>query len=211
MHIPGDGAFALYCQADVLYDGRAQSVLQSGNYLIIMKRDRSLLIHGGSLLKPCNYLGDGTTISREGNKLICKRKGELITIVIQQTIWCMPLENWTQTMPVISKTEKDLARKLVTNWNQYFHGNFQVVLTEVPTDVGPIDAMGVSDNNCKHVVEIKRGKATLKDCSQLRRYVEHVREGDDNEVFGYIASPRIGVNAHKYLAKHGLRWLHIDF
>lgn len=200
--------FSLYANCEVIYDGRAYSILESGNYLIIYKDDGSIQIHGANKIQPRNYQGAKSALEVDNNHIISRNKKETITININEIIDLTYLDDWSMSEVNICKTEQELVHKLFTNWDNYIDGEFQVIQKEFPTKYGPIDIAGYDSDGILHMVECKRGKVTIANCTQLLRYIEAM--GHDN-VVGYIAAPTIGDNAKKYLEEHGCRWISIDF
>ncbi len=203
-------AFVLYCNCEVYYSGRALSSLSPGNYLIIHKPDGTLLIHGSEKNPPRNYQGPGAKLEFINNKLISRRKSETIEIIIHDIISYVPLIKWSNNLVEITKTEKDLVRKLLDNWFDYFNVELEIIYIEYQSNLGPIDFLGIDNKNVYHIVEAKRGTAVLSHCSQLNRYIESFQE-KNADIVGYIASPKISANAMVYLEKHGCRWIQIDF
>lgn len=199
--------FILYATAEVVYDGRAYSILERGNYLIIYKDDGSIQIHGGNKIQPRNYQGAKSTIKLDGNILTSSNKKETIIINIYKIINISYLDNWSCNEINIRKTEKELANKIFINWCDYIDGDFEIIEREYKTDVGDIDLIGWAADLTIHVVEVKRKKASLSDCTQLLRYIEAI----GGNSIGYLASPEIGENALRYLNKHDLKWLYVDF
>lgn len=201
--------FVLYADCEVVYSGRAESTLDRGLYLVIHKSDGTLLIHSALKNPPRNYQGPGAKLSYNNNILISERKSETIHITLYNIISYTPLIGWSDAEVSISKTEKDLVRKLFDNWFDYFDVDLEMIYTEYPTDLGPIDLLGIDSYGVYHVVEAKRATAVLSHCSQLRRYLESFH-GLYNTV-GYIASPKISKSAIAYLEKHGYKWIKIGF
>ena len=66
-------------KCEVAYEGRATSTLESGNYLIVIKSDGSILIHGNNLLKPKNYMGPKARIVVGDDSIVATKKKETIT------------------------------------------------------------------------------------------------------------------------------------
>jgi RecB family endonuclease NucS len=207
--VPSAQGWLLYCDCEVYYDGRACSYLQRGNYLLIFKPDRSLSIHGSSLIQPRNYLAGGTDIVRNGNTIIFTCRKEDIKVIIHAVISFTPLEGWSDHKIAIRRTERELALKIFNNWYNYFNDEVELLHCEYGTELGPIDVLGQTlDTDI--VIEVKRKTATIKDVTQLRRYVEAM-EKSPRVVKGYLAAPAISSNARKYLTKHGLNYLQADF
>ncbi len=201
--------WAMYAACSVLYEGRAASTLALGNYLIITKSDGSVSIHGATLVLPRNYLASASLLSIEGNRLTFHRKKETIVITVLEVHWLQALDGWSDSKIVICRTEKELARKIFDNWCDFFPDeDFEIIELEHPTELGPIDILGLTATT-DFVVEVKRKRASIKDVTQLLRYIE--AKSGSRLVKGYLAAPSIGGSAMKYLEKHGLIFLHVNF
>lgn len=208
-NISENGGWVLFADCEVIYNGRASSRLQRGNYLIVYKPDRSLSIHGATLIQPRNYLASGTFIQCQ-NTLTFRCKQEQIEIIVSNFISFTPLTDWSDHKITICRTEKELALKIFNNWDDYFEdSDVELLHYEYPTPLGPIDVLGQSTST-DYIIEVKRKTASLKDVTQLRRYVEAM-ETPNRLIRGFIAAPKISKNADKYLEKHGLEYLYVDF
>jgi RecB family endonuclease NucS len=84
---------------------------------------------------------------------------------------------------------------------------FTPLSREEHTKYGFIDVFGHDKNGTLIVVECKRYAASLACVTQLRRYVERIKElkGVD-AVRGVMASPKITANAQKMLHDWGFEW-----
>lgn len=202
--------FILYAQAEVFYDGRACSTLEIGNYLVIHKADGALLIEASTKTTPRNYQGPGAILTQHEHVLISKRKQEIIKIVIHKLHSISYLSNWSDSKIIITKTEKELVKKIIDNWADYIPGEFVTIQQEFPTLLGPVDIVGVDMNKLHHVVEVKRKNISVPHVSQLDRYVSAVRDIGE-EAIGYIAAPKIGKNALAYCATQGFQYIKVDF
>ena len=200
-------AFILYFHGIINYDGRANSSLGPGNFLLIYKRDGSLAIHGGCLTIPRNYMSPGCKIKRAGNTLIFERKKETITVVVQKVITHFNPTDWCESEVIIHRTENDLVNKLVENWVDYFGFECISITREVESGVGKVDILGVDLFDAKHAVEVKRNKATITNCGQLRKYVEAF----GSDVVGYLAAPDISDKALRYLVDFGFKFIKVEF
>jgi len=200
--------FALYAKCSVVYDGRAYSILETGNYLIIYKNDGSLLIHSGLKIQPRNYQGAKSTLEQRGNLLISRNKKETITVTIDSVISITYFEEWSEASIDIRRTEQELVNKLASNLGSYIGGEFETIEKEYLTDYGPVDLVGIRADGSKVVIEVKRRKATIRCCTQLLRYLEALKVPFDQ---GYLAAPQIGEKASKYLVKHGCKWIRVEF
>lgn len=203
-------SFILYADSEVYYSGRASSFLDRGRYIIIHKSDGSLLIHGSSKTTPINYQGPGAKLEYADNLLISKRKSETIKVIIYNIISYIPLEEWSNLSLKIEKTEKELVQKLYNNWENYFNVKLVNIYLEYKSNLGPIDFLGIDNENTYHVVEVKRKTAVINHCSQLKRYLESLEE-QNIKTIGYIASPKISKSALAYLEKHNYKWINLNF
>lgn len=202
-------AFILYSTAEILYSGRANSILALGNYLILYKNDKSVSIHGGTNIQPRNYMGAKASVSFENDTLTFTLKKETVKVNIKSIISCTILNNWSDNKIELCKTEKELSQKIVNNWNSYFNDQFTSVLQEYQTPLGPIDIIGFT-SDAEYIIEVKRKTATIKDITQLLRYIE-ARRDICKQIHGYIACPSISQRALQYLNQHRLNYLYVDF
>lgn len=204
--IRDNSPFVLYANCSVDYQGRASSHLAYGNYLILYKHDGSIQIHGADKILPRNYQGAKSQLSFDNNVLMSTNRSETININIKQILHMQPINNWSDQHIVITKTEKELVNKLYDNWANFIGRGCSKLVKEYATDHGPVDIVGCDEDGHKHVVEVKRRKASIKDVTQLRRYLECIPTAT-----GYIAAPDISQNALKYAADHHCKYIHITF
>lgn len=201
-------SFSLYFSGSVKYDGRALGLLGPGRFLLLRKNDGSVSVHGGTLIPPRNYMGAKASmegIIAAGQTIVFERKGETISIVIDEIHFFEYMDDWSEDEVCLRRTERELVNKLFWNWPDYFDATCYSIETEVQTEFGPIDLLGTEFDGTLHVVEVKRRKATVTDCIQLRKYVETVGG------IGYLAGPEIGDKAIKYLKSHGYNWVQVEF
>lgn len=204
--------YALFATCSVVYDGRATSTLPSGNYLVMRKADGSMSIHGSTLNTPRNYMGCNAQCQLSDDTLVFTLKKETIKVKIEHVISIMYLDGWSDNQITISRTEKELSKKIFDNWSTYFPGEYANLSLEYQSEVGIVDVMGITPDARYSIVEVKRKTATLAAVSQLRRYVEHFSSLQMvKSVEGCLAAPSISPNALKHLSSFGYRYLPIDF
>lgn len=197
--------FILHGNLSVQYIGRASSKLIDDDYVIIRKKDGSLLIHGSLKSKPLNYQSSGASIKYQDNEIISIRRNETIKIHINKIYFYNVIENWSHNEISIINTENDLVDKFIDNMDDYFD-NVEQYCKEYKTDYGSIDLLIV--NNVYNILEFKRGKINLSGCTQLLRYIECFK---DKDCFGYMVAPEISKNALKYLKTHNCEFIKYDF
>ena len=208
-----DKPFFLYALCSVTYTGRAKSILEKGKYVIIRKADGTILIHSSKSCKPLNYQPPGSIITIEDNKLIFTRKKEIIEIIIYEKIMYFEINDWSDNQISITMTEADLKRWVIRNIGALLNLTQAQqpieILDEFLTDVGPVDVLVIDNNGYHYVVELKRDKAVIAACSQLRRYVDYFR-GIGKHTNGYLMSPAISKGADRYLKSNGLTWMKVN-
>lgn len=198
-------SFTLFFNGNVKYDGRASSILKDGNYLIIKKADNSIQIHGATQTTPLNYMGSGTVLSIMNNKIICKKKSEILEITINNIINTMYFDLSDHSIELV-KSESHLVDKLCNNITNYIDLHEEYTITrEYRTKNGPIDVL-VKCGDVSHVIEAKRRTVSTSACIQVRKYGEEFEQP-----ILYVAGPKIAKPATKYIEKHGIRYIKIDF
>jgi len=153
-------------------------------------------------------MGAGTEMegSVECGRLAFTRHGETIEVIVDEVLFYREMDGWSEDEVRLRRTEKELVQKLFWNWPDYFDIECFSIETEVQTEHGPIDLLGTEFDETKHVIEVKRRKATVTDCGQLRKYVETFESAR-----GYLAGPEIGDKALEYLEKLGFEWVEVRF
>jgi RecB family endonuclease NucS len=200
-----EDAFVLYGTFSVIYSGRAESELERGQYLIVHKIDGTLLVHGSTNITARNYQGPGSKLEVVDNSLISHNKsGESLTIIIHRISNVLRPVAWSRTKIKLSKSERDLVNKIIAEMDKYIP-NSALISIEHQTRVGPIDIYVVDINNQEHVIEVKRGKASLASGSQLARYL-----GAFPKAVGYLMSPNISKNAEIWCQEHNIKYVRVE-
>jgi len=202
-------SFVLYANCRVDYNGRAKSFLEDGNFLIMHKSDGTLLIHGGTLCTPRNYQPPGAILKIDGGKLVSDRKDEKIVITINERLDYRELKEWATHKIDICKTEDDLRCYIADNAASLLGVTPKEIHKEFRTPVGPVDLLVIDDRDTYHVIEVKRGSASLQSVSQLTRYSDYFIDVEKN-VCDYVASPKISKNALRLMGEQNQVWLQVD-
>ena len=200
---------AFFCNCTITYSGRAEAYVPSGDRLVIIKEDKGLIIHQPVNGNPINYLKPGAEIrleKRDGHLLLKARSGKDYLDVEIPRIYDMitkKLEDGQQQ--VLQGNEKDMSDMIKANPG-LVGPDFKPLTREEHTQFGFIDVFGHDGNGNLVVVECKRYSAGLACITQLRRYVEKIKElkGTEN-VRGVMASPAITANAQGMLEQWGFQ------
>jgi RecB family endonuclease NucS len=200
--------FLLYANCEITYDGRAKSTLKRGNYIIIRKKDGTLIIHGNHQLKPLNFQQPGATLIENNTvypiTLTSSRKGETIIISIYSIFDQIELKDWSDHKIDLRFTENDLRKQVIANIELYFK-NVKEVHQEYQTKYGPIDLLVVTDIH--NICELKRRMAGISACTQVQRY----QKTFEIPTKGFIMSPAISNGALKYAQEHDITFVQVNF
>ena len=206
MNLDINKSFILYCNCTVKYDGRACSILEKDNYLIIKKDDNSIQIHGGDKIPARNYQGCGSKIQLNNDTIVVNNKKETLEIKVSEIKELAYLDNWSHNTISIRMTEKELVDKICNDPRNYLEitGAYELI-REKNTAVGKIDIY-IKDAVCEHIIEVKRKSINITNCTQIKRYVDNIPHSK-----GYIAGPSINENAKIYCDKLGLQFIKVEF
>ncbi len=197
------------CHCSVRYSGRAESYLEKGDRIIMIKSDNALLIHQPTGNSAINYMKPNTThtMALENNALVLTSQNltqkERMTIHIDKIHFFNSHKLEDGQSILIQGTEEDMSNMLYDNPHLIEDG-FIPVSREEQTKYGFIDVLGVDKDGTLTVVECKRYRAELSAVTQLRRYVEKLMVSKGiTKVRGILAAPKITENAKKMLEDWG--------
>ncbi|MBS3147686.1 endonuclease NucS [Candidatus Woesearchaeota archaeon] len=204
------------CRCQVRYSGRAESYLDTGDRVVMIKSDGALLIHQPTGNAPINYMKPGTshTLIINSGKLKLKSNNihqkESIDVSIDKMHFFNSHKLEDAQNIIVSGTEDDMSDMIYRNPAMIEDG-FKPVSQEEQTKYGFIDVMGVDKKGVLTIVECKRYCAELSAVTQLRRYVEKIMVSKGiTKVRGIIAAPKITENAKKMLEDWGFEFKSIN-
>lgn len=206
----------IFANCSVSYSGRAESFLPEGDRLLIIKEDKTVLIHQPRGNNPVNYMKPGTDIDlyeeEKSIKLKCYNLPlkEFLTIDINK-IYSFITEKLEDGKKIeLAGTEREMA-DMVYNNPLIISADFRPLSREEHTKYGFVDVFGYDKNNILTVIECKRYVGNLEAVSQLRRYVEKVKTSKGlKKVNGILACPKITPNAKKMLEDFGFKFVKVD-
>ncbi len=198
----------------VSYSGRAESFLPDGDRLIIIKPDKTLLVHQPSGSVPINYMKENTSFRLlEENGLVvlqCSNNKEFMNIVINKVYFHDFHEMADAQKLQLTGSEKDMSVMIYNN-PALIEPGFKPLSMEEHTRFGFIDVFGYDKNNVLVVVECKRYCADHKAVEQLNRYVKKIKETKGLDVVrGIIAAPRITSAAEQHISEFGFEFRRVN-
>jgi len=205
-----------FARCSIRYSGRAESYVEEGERVFLIKSDGALIVHQPTGNAPLNYMKPDTSHSFFVENNILKLKSTNITMkeFLEATISKILFFNSEklndgQTI-IVQGTEEDMSEMLMERPELVEEG-FKPVSREEQTKYGFVDVLGIDKNDVLTVVECKRYCADLSAVTQLRRYVEKimVSKGIAN-VRGILAAPKITENAQKMLEDWGFKFVSVN-
>jgi RecB family endonuclease NucS len=200
------------------YQGRAKSQLASGERLVLVKPDGTLLVHTDEKVKPVNWQPPGTTTAvavteLEGDQrllLTVERTSpdEIVRVAFGDVHLVAAFELEDVEELELLGTEKDLHELLRLHPDLLEEG-FEPYDMELDRRRGPMDLYGHDVHGTRTVVEVKRRTAGIEEATQLARYVERERDKHD-EVRGLLAAPGVSDKAKRYLDDKDLEHTELD-
>lgn len=196
----------------VEYSGRAKSVLDYGERLVIVKRDGSVLVHQSTGREPINWQPPNTKIEyglREDRFILSSQRpdpGEKMRILFKRVDLISSFYLRDASKIRIVGMESNIIDLILEN-SSVIEPGLRVVSIEKPTRSGVIDIFGVDSNQVPVVIEVKRSQPGPAAVSQLEAYVhDFKRHNQEAEVRGILCAPRIPAMIRTLLAKKGLEW-----
>jgi endonuclease len=200
-----------FCNCEITYSGRAEATLKKGDRIIIIKSDKTLLVHQPEGNSPVNYMKPGSRIELfvldDHLMLKCfnSENKEFLDIELFRVHSYIGHRLEDGMKLELVGNEKDMS-DMIKKHPQLISMDFVPLSREEHTKFGFIDVFGHDRNGKLVVIECKRYSAGLDAVTQLRRYVEKIMELKglkSDSVKGIIASPEISPNALEMLKRWG--------
>lgn len=150
--------------AEVTYHGRAASTADIGSYLVLLKRDGSVQIHGPKGVKPLNWqprTDEITALVEEGScVLLASRRSpaELVRVTFLEPQFAQALDLMEEAGFVLSGSEAQMQDALARH-PELIGPGLQVLNRELLVESGGIDLYAQDARGRFVVVELKRGWA----------------------------------------------------
>ncbi|MBI1970896.1 endonuclease NucS [Candidatus Woesearchaeota archaeon] len=194
---------------EVMYSGRAETLLPPGERLIMIKEDGTLLVHQPHGSAPINYMKESSShrFVVENDNLYIKSQNqvlhEYLDILLAKVHFFHSAKLSDGQKLQLTGNEKDMANMIAANPAIVEEG-LKLVGQEEQTKYGFIDVLCYDAQGLLVVIECKRYKADFQAVSQLRRYVERLKGMKGlARVRGILAAPAITTNAAKMLHDFG--------
>ncbi|USH00388.1 endonuclease NucS [Thermococcus argininiproducens] len=200
----------IFAHCRVFYDGRAKSELGPGDRVIIIKPDGSFLIHQKEKREPVNWQPPGSSVSLDvrEDKLILRSVRRKPKEILEVELIDVYLFSYFQAEDyealALVGSEAEMADLVFKN-PELIEEGFKPISKEKSIRHGIVDLLGKDKDGNIVILEFKRRRADLHAVSQLKRYVETMRE-EYEKVRGILVAPSLTSGARKLLKKEGLEF-----
>jgi len=202
------------CMVD--YQGRARSLLDWGERIIMIKQDGTVLVHQPVMREPVNWQPTGSIseFKTKNDQLIldCRhlRPAEKMKVTFRQLKLVTATSLIDHANLMIAGMETDVVNQIINNPTIIEEG-LRIVKREKTVKVGSIDLFGFDKNHVPVVIEVKRSLATISSIHQLRMYVKDIKkDSKESKVRGILCAPRVPDMVKKLLEEHDLEWREIE-
>jgi len=198
-------------ECEVNYYGKVESFLPLGDRLIIIKADKTLLVHQPTGVNPINYMKEGTEhrIVRNDEGTFLKSRHLFLKDYMDIKLLRIHFVN-THALEDGNKIQvqgsEEHMSDMIFNNPELIEKGFKPFSREEHTKFGFIDVFGTDKSGKIVIIECKRDFADFKAISQLHRYVHKMMKSKgvaEKDIRGIIAAPRMIGNAMEMLKEQG--------
>lgn len=205
-----EAILTIFALCKVSYDGRAKSELGPGDRVIMIKPDGSFLIHQKNKREPVNWQPPGSIASLEVKdesiilKSVRKKPREILEVELINVYLASYFSAEDYEELALTGSEKEMADLIFEN-PELIEEGFKPLSKEKSIKHGIVDVLGKDKEGNIVVLELKRRRADLHAVSQLKRYVDALKE-EYGKVRGILVAPSLTEGARKLLEKEGLEF-----
>jgi RecB family endonuclease NucS len=201
------------CRVD--YRGRANSRLEQGERVVMIKEDGSVLVHRPSGYEAVNWQPPGCIFHsrvKDGVLLITairRAPAESLRIYFSSLYLIAAIKLRDTGEFSLYASEEDMQKAVLMKPSLIERG-FKPISFEKKVEPGFVDVYGVDSEGKLVVVEIKRKAAGRDAALQLSRYVKAVERIVNRDVRGVLAAPDMARGTQKLLATLDLAFKPLD-
>jgi hypothetical protein len=203
---------------EVSYFGKVESYLPAGDRIIVIKSDKTLLVHQPSGVNPINYMKEGTEakIVVEDGEILLKAKHLFLKDFLDAKIHRIHFVNNHKledggNIEVVG-SERDMSDMIFEN-PLLIEKGFKPFSREEHNKYGFVDVFGTDKDGKIVVIECKRDNADFKAVQQLHRYIHKICKSKgikEENIRGIIASQKISSNAKVMLEELGYSFVSVS-
>jgi RecB family endonuclease NucS len=215
--LAGDRMCTVVGRCEVDYDGRTTSYLGTGDRLVVLKPDGTLLVHTAEQRTPVNWQPPGcdhAVAVVEGGLLVESERSspaETVEIRFGEVYQVSALALTDEEELELAGSEADLRDRVLAD-PDLIEAGFDPLATERRTPAGAVDIYGEDAEGNAVAVELKRRRVGPDAVGQLARYVEALERDlhADATVRGLLVAPSVTDRAGELLAEKGLEFVSLE-
>ena len=190
------------CMVD--YRGRARSLLDWGERVMMIKQDGTVLVHRPVMREPVNWqpTETKTEFRVEENHLVIRshhtHPPEKMKVTFRNLKLVVATSLCDTANLSIAGMEADVVNQIISEPDIIEEG-LRISKREKHVKSGMIDLFGYDKDHVPVVIEVKRSLANISAVQQLRMYVNDIKKDvKEAEVRGILCAPRVPdiVKAH---------------
>jgi RecB family endonuclease NucS len=196
---------------EILYRGRASSTLGSGERIVIITKDKALLIHRSCGYRAvnwqpagCNFRVEKTSEDRLEITAVRMKPIESVKISFDRIYLTCVLDLVDESKICLYASESDM-KKAIMYRPSLIEDGFTPITSEKEMTTGFLDILGRDKDGNYTIIETKRGRATRESVMQLARYVEVFRKRNPN-TRGMLVAESLAKGAERALASLNLEF-----
>ncbi len=199
----------------VHYDGRANSTLESGERLLIIKSDGSLLVHRPTGYEPVNWQPSGCIFHVEMTKDklnisgVRQKPRETVKVTFTDIIMASAVNLKDSGDFLLHASEDDMHRAILLK-PQLFEEGFKPISWEKKVEPGFVDIYGEDQDGKLVIIEVKRKAASKDAVLQLAKYIEPIKSKVNREVRAVLVAPSLAKDVQRLLVSMGLEFKALD-
>lgn len=201
------------CRVD--YVGRANSKLELGERILIIKADGSLLVHRPVGYEPVNWQPSGSVFHSQikGDFLevhaVRQKPRENVRVLFSKVLSVSALSLQDAGDFILNASEEDMHRAILLKPDLIENG-FKPISYEKKVEPGFVDVYGTDNQGRLVVVEVKRKIASKEAVLQLSGYIEAIKVKADRPIRGILVAPALGKDVQRMLSSIGLEFKALD-
>ena len=199
----------------VKYVGRANSKLEPGERLLIIKSDGSLLVHRPVGYEPVNWQPPGSIfhVQLKDDELevhgVRQKPRENVRVIFSEIFLVSSLCLVDSGEFLLHASESDMHRAILLKPDLFEEG-FKPISWEKHVEPGFVDIYGEDKNGKLVIVEVKRKTATKENALQLAKYIEPIKAKINREIRAVLVAPSLGIDVQRLLVTMGLEFKALD-
>ncbi len=199
----------------VHYVGRASSNLESGERVLIIKSDGSLLVHRPVGYEPVNWQPAGSVfhVQIKDDELeihgIRQKPRESVRVTFNNIYMASSLNLSDSGDFLLHASEDDMHRAILLK-PELLEDGFKPISWEKKVEPGFVDIYGEDKNGRLVIVEVKRKTASKEAALQLAKYIEPIKAKVNREVRAVLVAPSLGKDVQRLLVTLGLEFKALD-